>query len=193
MWLCIACQFFRALCALRAFLRVSAIMRVHSKEATVSANTPHVTEKKRDGPRKWIPRFGNLLLWLLLCAMSGTGLLLAYRLPPGSRGGHGLSALGWTRHDWGDLHRWISFAFLALIVIHMILHWRWFWQIACRKRAWPLCVGVLAGLALLIGIVMLPVNKDPDSSSHESRARQTKHSEDEEPLRGGKRFRGGRD
>lgn len=111
----------------------------------------------RDGPRKWIPRFANLSLWLLLCAMAGTGLLLAYRLPPGSRGGHGLSALGMSRHEWGGLHQWISVAFLVLVLVHMALHWRWFWQIASRKRAWPLFAGMIAGLVLAAGIVLLPV------------------------------------
>lgn len=114
---------------------------------------------KRDGFRKWIPRVSNLLLWLLFCIMAGTGLLLAYRLPPGSRGGKGLSSLGWTRHDWGGLHQWISFAFLVLVIAHMFLHWRWFWQVACRKRAWPLLVGIFAGLVLLFGIFCLPVER----------------------------------
>ena len=104
-----------------------------------------------------------MLLWLLFCLLSGTGLLLAYRLPPGSRGGRGLSALGWTRHEWGDLHYWISLAFLLLIVIHMALHWRWFWQIASKRRAWPLLAGMGGGLALMIGVVCFPVSRDESS------------------------------
>jgi hypothetical protein len=114
----------------------------------------------RGGLRKSIPKLGNLLLWMLFCVMSGTGLLLAYRLPPGSRGGRGLSALGWLRHDWGDLHFWISIAFLALLLVHLGLHWRWFWQIASKRRAWPLLAGIGAGLALMIGLFCLPVKQE---------------------------------
>jgi cytochrome b561 len=133
---------------------------------------------KQDGLRKWLPKVANLLLWLLFCIMSGTGLLLAYRLPPGSRGGHGLSSLGWTRHEWGDLHFWISIAFLALLLIHLALHWRWFWQIASKRRAWPLLAGIGAGLVLMIGLFCLPV-KHHDSSQEKGHG-------------GGRQFRGGK-
>ena len=34
-----------------------------------------------------IHRVLNLLLYIAFCAMVGTGLLMAYRLPPGNRGG----------------------------------------------------------------------------------------------------------
>lgn len=135
--------------------------------------------------RKSIPKIGNLLLWILFCVMSGTGLLLAYRLPPGSRGGHGLSALGWTRHDWGDLHFWISFAFLALLLIHLALHWRWFWQIASRRRAWPLLAGIGAGLMVMIGLFCLPVKRQ------ESDAPATKSGEKQRGM--GRQYRGGRE
>jgi hypothetical protein len=148
---------------------------------------------KRDGPRKWIPKIGNLGLWLLFCSLSGTGLMLAYRLPPGSRGGRGLSVLGWSRHDWGDLHKWLSFAFLALVVLHMILHWRWFWQIACRKRAWPLLAGILAGLMLLSGILFLPVERESGAPHGDAQEVRGKNSEPHEEPHGKLRFRGGRE
>ncbi len=107
--------------------------------------------------RSTIPRILNALLWLVFCAMSGTGLLLAYRLPPGSRGGRGLSALGLGRHEWGDIHTWLSYAFLTLIVLHLALHWRWFWQVAARRRSWPLLVGIGVGLALMLWLIFQPV------------------------------------
>jgi hypothetical protein len=154
-------------------------------QSAFQPNDPARPVAKRDGLRKWIPRIANLLLWLLFCIMAGTGLLLAYRLPPGSRGGHGLSALGWSRHEWGDLHFWISLAFLALILVHMGLHWRWFWQIACRKRAWPLLAGIVAGLALMLGIICLPV----------ARAARGEREDSQGPKESGERarFRGGRE
>ena len=99
------------------------------------------------------------MLWLVFCGMAGTGLLLAFRLPPGSRGGAGLTAMGWGRHDWGDVHTWLSYAFLALITAHLALHWRWLWQVAAKKHAWPLVVGIGAGLALMFWLAFLPVEK----------------------------------
>jgi hypothetical protein len=115
--------------------------------------------------RKLLPRLLNALLWLVFCAMAGTGLLLAFRLPPGSRGGRGLSALGLSRHEWGDWHTWLSYAFLAMILLHLALHWRWFWQVAARKKRWPLLLGFGAGLALLIALALQPVSASGNSQA----------------------------
>jgi len=109
--------------------------------------------------RSAFPRILNALLWIVFCSMSGTGLLLAFRLPPGSRGGQGLSAMGLSRHEWGDIHTWLSYAFLALILTHLALHWRWFWQVAARRRAWPLLLGIGAGILLLLWLALQPVEK----------------------------------
>lgn len=108
--------------------------------------------------RKFLPRLLNFLLWISFCAMAGTGLLLAFRMPPGSRGGRGLEAFGLGRHEWGDLHTWISYAFMATIVLHLALHWRWFWQVAARRRAWPMVAGFGLGLLLLLLIALQPVH-----------------------------------
>lgn len=91
--------------------------------------------------------------------MAGTGLLLAFRLPSGSRGGRGLSALGMGRHEWGDVHTWISYVFIGLIVLHLILHWRWLWQFASRRNPWPILGGLGAGLVLLIALLFVPVER----------------------------------
>ncbi len=101
----------------------------------------------------------NLGLWLTFCAMTGTGLLLAFRLPPGSRGGQGLFALGMNRHDWGDIHTWLSYGFMALVILHLAVHWRWLWQFASRKRAWPMLAGVGVGLILLFVLLFQPVEQ----------------------------------
>lgn len=149
-------------------------------KAENGSTSTQVKAPQRESWRKWSPKLANLLLWLLFCSMTATGLLLAYRLPPGSRGGHGLSLLGWTRHDWGDLHLWISYGFLALILAHLALHWRWFWQIAGKRRAWPILVGIGAGIALVITSFCLPVKRTPEEENRPHAAGD------------GMRFRGGR-
>lgn len=69
--------------------------------------------------------FVSLLIMLVLAA---TGLVMRFTLPPGTggRGGGLRSTLwGWSRHDWGNLHAWLSVAIGALLVIHLALHWNW--------------------------------------------------------------------
>lgn len=108
--------------------------------------------------RKILPRILNLFLWLCFCTMAGTGFLLAFRMPPGSRGGRGLEAFGLGRHDWGNIHTWIGYAFLLTIVLHLALHWRWLWQIAARRRAWPMIAGFGLGIILLLFLIFQPVH-----------------------------------
>lgn len=72
----------------------------------------------------------DALMFLTLMAMAGLGFLMKYTLPPGravwAKYGRNLelSWLGWDRHDWGDIHLYLAFALLALLVIHLILHWQ---------------------------------------------------------------------
>lgn len=72
----------------------------------------------------------DALMFLCLMAIAGLGFLMKYILPPGRvvRAKYGrnldLSWLGWDRHDWGDIHLYLAFTLLALLVIHLILHWQ---------------------------------------------------------------------
>lgn len=87
---------------------------------------------------------------LVLLALAVTGIVLKYVLPPGTGGMgrilHGGSEPGvrvrelWsmTRHDWGDIHFYLSVLFLALMVVHLLMHWRWIKSVmksaVCRYR-----------------------------------------------------------
>lgn len=99
----------------------------------------------------------NLLLYLNFCVLVGVGLLLYFKLPPGRGLGH-REALGFTRHDWGDFHAWTSFAFIALIVAHLVLHWKWLATIAAKRRPTWLWAGVLAGVAIIVGFLLIPIS-----------------------------------
>lgn len=127
-------------------------METSTETRTMTPTPPRLTFQRM------LPRLLNFLLWLSFCAMAGTGLLLAFRLPPGSRGGRGLEALGLGRHDWGEIHTWISYFFIAGILLHVALHWRWLWQVASRKRPWPMLAGLGLGLVLLLTLALQPVH-----------------------------------
>lgn len=65
---------------------------------------------------------------LVFLALLETGLIVKYILPPGSGGrggGQALTLWGWSRHDWGEIHFWLSAGFVALMLAHVALHWRW--------------------------------------------------------------------
>jgi hypothetical protein len=110
----------------------------------------------------WLNRIVDFLLWITICLMLATGFILRYRLPPGSRGGRGLSIWDWGRHDWGDLHTWLAYTVCVMVVIHLVLHWRWLWGTAFPRWKWPMVVGLLAGILLALSAWILPVERSDD-------------------------------
>ena len=71
----------------------------------------------------------DALLLLCIAAIAGIGLLMKYVLLPGYRQWEiyernvDLSFWGLDRHEWGTIHLFIGFVFLALLVLHVVLHW----------------------------------------------------------------------
>lgn len=56
-----------------------------------------------------------------------TGLVLYFFLPSGGgRGGSWVTWMGITRHDWVLYHDVASFAFAVLLILHLLLHWKFF-------------------------------------------------------------------
>ncbi len=108
-------------------------------------------------------RMVNWLLYAGFCALTGTGLLLSFRMPPGSRGGRGLEFLGLGRHDWGDVHLWIALAVIALTVAHLVLNWAWVKKVGSDGRFWGLLGRGSVGLVLVVVFLLLPVTRQQGS------------------------------
>ncbi len=59
-----------------------------------------------------------------------SGFIMWFVLP---RGGLGRGAGGsgdatfWSlsRHNWADLHDWAAVVLLVVVIIHVVLHWKW--------------------------------------------------------------------
>lgn len=93
--------------------------------------------------------------------LTTTGVLMRYVLPPGSS--RFSTIWGLDRHGWGDIHFWISIAFLGVLTMHLLLHWRWVKGILTGKpgensglRAGLGIVGTVALLALAIAPFLSP-------------------------------------
>ena len=78
----------------------------------------------------------DLVSFVDLLGMVFTGLIMKYILPPGTggcgrleHGGQGREHIKelWslTRHEWGSIHYCLALLFIALMVVHVILHWTW--------------------------------------------------------------------
>jgi hypothetical protein len=97
---------------------------MHGSEGGVEKPTD---EARRSAPTLLKRFFDNLLIDLIAAAlmvgMVATGYILRFPLPPGSN--KYLSLWGLTRHQWGEVHFWISLALFGVIFLHITLHWQW--------------------------------------------------------------------
>jgi hypothetical protein len=81
----------------------------------------------------WRNFWTDLVLFFQMLALLVTGLILKYGLPPGRGRGQGWGRhqggprelFGLKRHDWGDIHFWIAVSLVAILLLHLVLHWGW--------------------------------------------------------------------
>ncbi len=95
----------------------------------------------------------------LFLGMMATGYILWFALPPGTN--KALSLWDLTRHQWGTVHAWISFALLGVLFLHLSLHWQWVVAVV-RKRLgltggpqgglWRSGLATLAAAAAVLGL-----------------------------------------
>jgi hypothetical protein len=79
-------------------------------------------------------------LMFLMAVIEGlSGFLLWLVIPGGGGRGGGESSVFWgiTKNAWIDIHDWVAVAMLVLVVIHIILHWKWIVRMiktCCRRQ-----------------------------------------------------------
>jgi hypothetical protein len=81
--------------------------------------------------KKWLKNY-VLFVLLLLCGFvqAVSGFLLWLIIPGGHRGmGAGriwqITEILWSRFTWIEIHDWVAVALVVLVIIHIILHWKW--------------------------------------------------------------------
>lgn len=93
----------------------------------------------------------------LFIGMIATGIVLRFPLPPGTN--KILSLWGLTRHQWGEIHSWISLGLLGALLVHVILHWPWIVSVIGRHLHVAMatpghCVRSGAATLLILGVVL---------------------------------------
>jgi hypothetical protein len=110
---------------------------------------------------------GNAALYLVTCALIGTGLLLELRMDDE---GNAARLLGMGPDDWAEIHFGIAIAFIALTVLHLLLNWAWI-KAALTKTKWA--VPMLAvGLGLVAALLLWPADRNASSSGKNAEHRQ---------------------
>ena len=85
------------------------------------------------------------LYWSLVVGMvflglaeAVSGFVLWLGFPSGGGGGRGfggggignLTFWGITKHTWVDIHDWVAVALVVLVLVHVLLHWKWIFRMA---------------------------------------------------------------
>ncbi|MEX2578368.1 MAG: DUF4405 domain-containing protein [Verrucomicrobiales bacterium] len=97
----------------------------------------------------------DLLAAVCLLAMVATGYVLRFPLPPTTNRTHELWSF--SRHEWGVLHSWASLALLVVLLVHVLVHWKWIVAMVCRRFSHdkgstptrPLSAGLMTAAALI--------------------------------------------
>jgi hypothetical protein len=106
----------------------------------------------------------DTLMFLCMVGIVLIGLLMGFVIPEGRLGpGQSKFFLGVHRHQWGNIHLWLSLAFTALVVVHIVLAWSWFKGKAkgLFGKAWRPVLGLTLVAAVLIPVIFwLSVSKN---------------------------------
>lgn len=126
----------------------------------------------------------NLIKWIDIIAFIGfvfvvsTGVLMRYVLPPAS--GRSIEIFGMNRHEWGDIHFYITLIFLIILSIHLLLHWKFIRNILFGRLkeagSMRLAIGLVAFIAVL-AIASAPFFAPIEQSSKTNTYRHGKNIE----------------
>ncbi|TKJ36274.1 MAG: hypothetical protein CEE38_12730 [Planctomycetes bacterium B3_Pla] len=101
------------------------------------------------------------LMLLCMAAIAGIALLIKFVLVPGYQRreiyGRNVELLfcGLGRHRWGTVHLYIGLILIALLVLHIVLHWASIVAIFCKVIPNPLTRKVVAVALILVTALLL--------------------------------------
>lgn len=95
----------------------------------------------------------DTLMFLCVLGAAGIGLMMGFVIPEGSAAKSASKFfLGIHRHQWGNIHLFLSIAFTALLVVHLVLSWSWVKGKAGQifGKAWKAALGLTLLAAFLV-------------------------------------------
>jgi hypothetical protein len=94
----------------------------------------------------------DAIAYFCFCALAGTGLLLEFRLCEDTSG----TIFGLAAEDWREIHEWVAYWFVAVVVLHLVLHWAWIRRLA-TGHLWSTALGLAAGVCVIGALLLTPV------------------------------------
>jgi len=107
----------------------------------------------------------NTLLFVCIVGIIIIGILMGLFLPKGPSAPESSKYfLNLHRHQWGNIHFYLSIAFTALLIIHLTLDWKWIKARANKifNTGWKTALIATAGVSiLLLFVIWLFYPKEP--------------------------------
>lgn len=106
----------------------------------------------------------DVLLFVDMCSIAAIGLLMGFVIPAGGGQSSSKYFLGLHRHQWGDLHLYLSLFLLALLVLHIWLNWTWIVNTtrSAFGEKWKKALGVLSlawVIVLIVGWILMKLSR----------------------------------
>ncbi len=101
----------------------------------------------------------DTLMFVSLLGIVVVGLLLAFVIPRGAAPAETKVLFDVQRHDWGNIHLYLSLAFTAFVTVHVLLNWDWVKGMARTKfkRGWAGALVLTAVLSFILLAVLWAV------------------------------------
>jgi cytochrome b subunit of formate dehydrogenase len=80
----------------------------------------------------------SMVICLILAGLveAVSGYILWFALPSGGgRKGLELTYWGLTRHTWIDIHDWAAVVLTVVVIIHLLIHWKWVFRMTRQTFA----------------------------------------------------------
>lgn len=106
----------------------------------------------------WL-KVSNLLLYVVLCLLVATGILLTWQMQYGFFKGTGTHWLGISRQGWKDFHLFLVFPLVILTVLHMVLNIQWLKKVAAHDHSWRWILGIGIGLLMILLPFLIPATQ----------------------------------
>jgi hypothetical protein len=104
-----------------------------------------------------IKYFVDILMFLCIVGIAGIGFLMGLFLAEGPTvREQDKYFLNLHRHQWGEIHLYLSLVFTALVILHLFLNWEW---VKCKTRVlfkggWKTMLITVTVLAVLIPLII---------------------------------------
>jgi len=93
------------------------------------------------------------LLFICILGIAVIGFLMGLVIPKGPAAPEKAKYfLGLHRHQWGNIHFYLSIAFVILVIIHLIFSWKWIKAKALQlfKRKWAMVLILTVIISILV-------------------------------------------